>query len=79
MRFLGVYLLLGGYVLVYAAVAGGGKFATDPWAGLFTDAYKKAPVGGIPTPPPTGRRRGMPFVVPPGFAPLQPQPSPLVP
>lgn len=41
MRFLGTLLLLGGYTLVYAAVADAGKFATDPWAGLFADAYSR--------------------------------------
>lgn len=28
-----------GYMLVYAAVADGGKFATDPWSSLWADAY----------------------------------------
>ena len=40
MRFLGIGLILGGYTLVYAAVANRGKFATEPWAGLFMDAYE---------------------------------------
>lgn len=39
MKFLSVLLLLGGYILVYAAIAGGGKFAVQPWQGLFRDAY----------------------------------------
>lgn len=39
MRFVGLLMLFGGYMLVYAATAAGGKFATEPWAGLFTDAY----------------------------------------
>lgn len=26
-------------MLIYAAVANQGKFATEPWAGLFADAY----------------------------------------
>lgn len=43
MRLVGTLLLFGGYVLVYASVANGGKFATEPWAGLFTDAYDVQP------------------------------------
>lgn len=31
--------MFAGYALVYAAVANHGKYATDPWQGLFTDAY----------------------------------------
>jgi hypothetical protein len=38
-QFVGVLLVFGGYTLVYAAVARGGRFATEPWAGLFADAY----------------------------------------
>lgn len=45
MKFLGIYLLLGGYILVYASVANGGKFATDPWNGVFGDAYPPSNVG----------------------------------
>lgn len=40
MRFLGVLLLLGGYTFIYAAVARGGVFATEPWMGLVSDAYE---------------------------------------
>lgn len=29
-----------GYVLVYAAVAKGGRFATEPWLGVSEDAYE---------------------------------------
>jgi len=37
---LGTILFTGlGYVLVYAAVANHGRFATHPWAGLLEDAY----------------------------------------
>ena len=37
---LGVILFGGlGYVLVYAAVANHGRFATHPWAGVVADAY----------------------------------------
>jgi hypothetical protein len=32
-------VLFGGYLLVYAAVANGGKFASTPWEALRTDAY----------------------------------------
>ena len=39
MQFVGILLVFGGYMLVYAAVARGGKFATEPWAGLYSDAY----------------------------------------
>jgi hypothetical protein len=42
----GNLLILGGYVLVYAAVANGGVMATNPWQGLFQDAYG---VGGSGT------------------------------
>jgi len=38
-QFIGILLVFGGYTLVYAAVASGGKFATEPWAGLYADAY----------------------------------------
>jgi hypothetical protein len=34
----GVFML-GGYMLVYAAVAKQGRFAAEPWAGLLADAY----------------------------------------
>lgn len=40
MAFLGTLFVFGGYILVYASVARGGKFATDPWAGLYADAYE---------------------------------------
>lgn len=39
MKFLSTLLLLGGYLLIYAAVAKSGRFATQPWEGLFQDAY----------------------------------------
>lgn len=45
MKFLGILFVFFGYVLVYAAVAAGGKFATEPWAALFADAYTGA--GGM--------------------------------
>ncbi len=31
--------MFAGYVLVYASTAEHGKFAKEPWAGLFGDAY----------------------------------------
>lgn len=46
MKFLGTLLVFAGYVFVYASVAAGGKFATEPWAGLFADAYTGAQVTG---------------------------------
>lgn len=39
MKALSMVLVFGGYMLIYAAVANQGKFATEPWAGLFADAY----------------------------------------
>lgn len=37
---LGTILFVGlGYILVYAAVANHGRFATHPWAGVLEDAY----------------------------------------
>jgi hypothetical protein len=39
-RGLGLILFGGlGYLLLYAAIANGGRFATHPWAGLQEDAY----------------------------------------
>ena len=39
MKFLATILTFIGYVLVYAGVANGGKFATQPWMGILNDAY----------------------------------------
>lgn len=39
MKAFAILLTFAGYTLVYAAVANRGRFATDPWAGLFADAY----------------------------------------
>lgn len=39
MRLVSTLLVFAGYTLIYAAVAAGGKFATEPWAGLYADAY----------------------------------------
>lgn len=39
MKFLSTLLLFSGYLLIYAAVAKGGRFATEPWEGVFHDAY----------------------------------------
>lgn len=52
MAFLGTLLLFGGYMLVYAATANHGKFATEPWAGLVADAYDRT------TPPPASSSTG---------------------
>lgn len=45
-RLLGPVLLFFGYTLVYASVAHGGVFATDPWNGIFADAYTDVTNGG---------------------------------
>lgn len=39
MKALAIILTFAGYTLVYAATAKQGRFATEPWAGLFGDAY----------------------------------------
>lgn len=49
MKFLGILFVFFGYMLVYASAAAGGKFATEPWAGLFADAYTGAPAPPTPT------------------------------
>jgi hypothetical protein len=41
-RFPTAILLFAGYTLLYASVAAGGKMATEPWSGLFADAYTGA-------------------------------------
>jgi hypothetical protein len=51
MKFLGTLFVFAGYVFLYASVASGGKFATEPWAGLFADAYTGAQI-------PTGNTSG---------------------
>lgn len=40
------FFLFGGYTLVYAAVANGGKFAAAPWEALRRDAYDDAAAAG---------------------------------
>lgn len=45
MRLLATLLILGGYTLVYAAVAKSGKFALEPWSGLLSDAYMAGVAG----------------------------------
>lgn len=66
-----MFLVFAGYTLVYAAVAKQGAFATDPWAGLFADAYEDLPPinleGTTIQPSYTG-----PTPTPPGFGTLQP-------
>lgn len=39
MRFVGTLMIFGGYIFIYAAVADSGRFATEPWASLYADAY----------------------------------------
>ncbi len=55
-RGLGLILFGGlGYVLLYAAVANSGRFATQPWAGLREDAYtgnRSTATGPDEAPPP---------------------------
>lgn len=46
MRLLATLLILGGYTLVYAAVAKSGKFALEPWSGLLGDAYMASSTSG---------------------------------
>lgn len=48
MKALSAILIFGGYMLIYAATANQGKFATEPWAGLFADAYEPFS-GGLST------------------------------
>lgn len=43
MRLVSTLLVFAGYTFVYASVAAGGRFATEPWAGLFADAYTPDP------------------------------------
>lgn len=48
MTFLGIFLVWLGYVLFYAGIANHGRFATQPWAGVFADAYDSSlGLGGI--------------------------------
>lgn len=66
MKALSMILIFGGYMLVYAATAKQGKFATEPWAGLFADAYDTGPDGTT-----TIRQTASgPAPVPAGFSPL---------
>lgn len=66
MKFLATILVFGGYALVYASVAAGGKFATEPWLGLVQDAY----VGNLYP----GQTPGY-FNTPQGTAPYKPPPG----
>ena len=49
MGILSVGTIFVGYLLVYAAVANKGRFATAPWAGIVADAYDttQKPLGGF--------------------------------
>lgn len=62
MRFLSTLFLFVGYCFIYAAVAAGGKFATEPWAVLFADAYE--------APDPTSQQFAQ--AAGPGYTPLSP-------
>ena len=42
MKLVGILFLFFGYVFVYASVAAKGRFASEPWAALFADAYTDA-------------------------------------
>ena len=63
MKFLSTLLLLGGYMLIYAAVARNGRFAAEPWEGLFHDAYtvdqqpQDKNIPAVPGKPTAGRIR----------------------
>lgn len=57
MKLVSILLMFGGYVLVYAAVANHGTFASNPWAGLFADAY---PANTVTPPPAVGGGQGGP-------------------
>jgi hypothetical protein len=52
-QFIGVLLVFGGYMLVYAAVAHGGVYATEPWLSLYADAYTGKTGGTGPSIPST--------------------------
>ena len=45
MGFLAVALTFTGYLLVYAATANHGAFATSPWTGVLADAYDAGNLG----------------------------------
>jgi hypothetical protein len=46
MQIVGLLLMFGGYVLVYAGMANHGEFVSNPWAGIFSDAYPSVKGGG---------------------------------
>lgn len=54
MNLLGIGLGFLGYVLVYAATANHGRFATSPWLGVIGDAYtgEHTNIGQGPQPAP---------------------------
>jgi len=75
LQFIGILLVFGGYTLVYSAVAGGGRFATEPWAALYGDAYTLdnqdwANLANMAAAAGTGLKPN----VPGGFSPLSPTP-----
>lgn len=40
--------MFGGYTLMYAAIANGGKYYPDPWKGLIADAYTDQEIYNYP-------------------------------
>lgn len=58
MKFLSMFLVFGGYLLVYAATANSGRFATEPWAGVLADAYTVPPTHKQTIPPLMGGATG---------------------
>lgn len=47
-----------GYLLVYAATANHGRFATDPWSGTIHDAYRDSVDGQAPSEAAYNAQRG---------------------
>jgi hypothetical protein len=64
--FLAAGFLFVGYLLVYAATANHGAFATEPWAGILADAYTDTSSSSSSEEPapaaPSSRPRGVPRV-----------------
>lgn len=48
MKFLGTLFLFAGYTLIYSAVANGGRFASDPWNSVLSDAYSQPGTSSTP-------------------------------
>ena len=62
MKLLSVFLVFGGYLLVYSSLANKGRFATEPWQAVFQDAYTSGtpsqPGGQLTPGPATGPNLG---------------------